>query len=243
MSIKIVNLTKKFGDLVAVDNVSLDIEDQQIFALLGLNGAGKTTLIKMLSCLIKPTSGDAFIFDKSILKKAQEIKQEINIAPQETSIAPNLTVFENLIFICQIYGFNKKEAISKAEEMLKTFNIEEKKNVLAKKLSGGQQRRLGIAMAIISNPKILFLDEPTLGLDVIARKGLWDIINTIKQKSTIILTTHYLDEVVHLADKVAIMSKGKIVANDTVKSIIKNTNSDNFENAFLSLTQKENEDV
>lgn len=243
MSIKIVNLTKKFGDLVAVDNVSLDIEDQQIFALLGLNGAGKTTLIKMLSCLIKPASGDAFIFDKSILKKAQEIKQEINIAPQETSIAPNLTVFENLIFICQIYGFNKKDAISKAEEMLKTFNIEEKKNVLAKKLSGGQQRRLGIAMAIISNPKILFLDEPTLGLDVIARKGLWDIINTIKQKSTIILTTHYLDEVVHLADKVAIMSKGKIIANDTVKGIIKNTNSDNFENAFLSLTQKENEDV
>lgn len=243
MSIKVVNLTKKFGDLVAVDNVNLNIENQQIFALLGLNGAGKTTLIKMLSCLIKPTSGDAFIFDKSILNKSQEIKQKINIAPQETSIAPNLTVFENLIFICQIYGFNKKDAISKAEEMLKTFNIEEKKNVLAKKLSGGQQRRLGIAMAIISNPKILFLDEPTLGLDVVARKGLWNIINRIKQKSTIILTTHYLDEVVHLADKVAIMSKGKIVANDTVKNIIKNTNTDNFENAFLSLTQKENENV
>ncbi len=243
MSIKIVNLTKKFGDLVAVDNVNLDIEDQQIFALLGLNGAGKTTLIKMLSCLIKPTSGDAFIFDKSILKNFQDIKQKINIAPQETSIASNLTVFENLIFICQIYGFNKKDAISKTEEILKTFNLQEKKNVLAKKLSGGQQRRLGIAMAIISNPKILFLDEPTLGLDIIARKGLWDIINKIKQKSIIILTTHYLDEVVHLADKVAIMSKGKIVANDTVESIIKNTNSDNFENAFLSLTQKENENV
>lgn len=243
MSIKIVNLTKKFGDLVAVDNVNLDIEDQQIFALLGLNGAGKTTLIKMLSCLIKPTSGDAFIFDKSILKNFQDIKQKINIAPQETSIASNLTVFENLIFICQIYGFNKKDAISKTEKILKTFNLQEKKNVLAKKLSGGQQRRLGIAMAIISNPKILFLDEPTLGLDIIARKGLWDIINKIKQKSIIILTTHYLDEVVHLADKVAIMSKGKIVANDTVESIIKNTNSDNFENAFLSLTQKENENV
>ena len=146
MSIKIVNLTKKFGDLVAVKNVNLEIDDRQIFALLGLNGAGKTTLIKMLSCLIKPTSGDAFIFDKSILKNSQEIKQKINIAPQETSIAPNLTVFENLIFICQIYGFNKKEAMLKSKDVLKTFNLEEKKNVLAKKLSGGQQRRLGIAM-------------------------------------------------------------------------------------------------
>lgn len=243
MSIKIVDLTKKFGSLVAVDNISLDIEDNQIFALVGLNGAGKTTLIKMLSCLIKPTSGDAFIFDKSILKNAQEIKQEINIAPQETSIAPNLTVFENLVFICQIYGFNKQNAVKKSEEMLKLFSLEEKKNVLSKKLSGGQQRRLGIAMAIISNPKILFLDEPTLGLDIVARRSLWEIINKIKERTTIILTTHYLDEVVHLATKVAVMSNGKIVANDTVENIIKSTKSSNFEDAFLLLTQKEKENV
>lgn len=239
MSIKIVNLTKNFGNLVAVDNVNLNIEDNQIFALLGLNGAGKTTLIKMLSCLIPPTSGDAFIFDKSILKNQQEIKQEINIAPQETSVAQNLTVLENLVFISEVYGLSKSDAIIKSEEMLKTFGLTDKKQVLAKKLSGGLQRRLGIAMAVISNPKILFLDEPTLGLDIVARKNLWDIINKIKKNTTIILTTHYLEEVVHLADKVAIMNNGSIVANDTVENIIKLSTAKNFEDAFLVLTQKE----
>lgn len=240
MSIKIVNLTKKFGDLIAVDKVNLNIEDNQIFALLGLNGAGKTTLIKMLSCLIPPTSGDAFIFDRSILKNQQEIKQEINISPQETSVAQNLTVFENLLFISEVYGLSKSDAITKSKEMLKTFGLTDKKQVLAKKLSGGLQRRLGIAMAVISNPKILFLDEPTLGLDIVARKNLWEIINKIKKNATIILTTHYLEEVVHLADKVAIMNNGSIVANDTVENIIKLSNAKNFEDAFLLFTQKEN---
>lgn len=243
MSIRVINVTKKYRDLVAVDNVSLDIEDNQIFALLGLNGAGKTTLIKILSCLIKPTSGDAFIFGKSILKNSQEIKQEINIAPQEISIAPNLTVFENLVFVAQIYGLDKADSIHKSEQLLLTFELMEKKNILAKKLSGGQQRRLGIAMAIISNPKILFLDEPTLGLDVIARKNLWKIINKIKERTTIILTTHYLDEVEHLADKVAIMNNGKLVANGTVANIIQSLDTKNFEDAFIKLIQKENENV
>lgn len=243
MSIKIINLTKQYGNLTAVDKVNLEIENNQIFALLGLNGAGKTTLIKMLSCLTRPTSGDAFILGKSILKNPLDIKQQINIAPQETSIAPNLTVFENLIFISQIYGLNKVDAIAKSDQMLKLFELEEKKNVLSKRLSGGQQRRLGIAMAIISDPKILFLDEPTLGLDIVARRSLWKIINKIKENTTIILTTHYLNEVEHLANKVAIMHNGKIVANDTVDNIVKNLKVKNFEDAFLQLSQKENENV
>lgn len=240
--IKIVNLTKNYGNLIAVNNINLEIAENQIYALLGLNGAGKTTLIKMLSCLTRPTSGNAFIFDKSILTHAQEIKQEINIAPQETSVAPNLTVFENLVFIGQVYGLNKPNALEKAEEMIKLFALTDKKNTLAKNLSGGQQRRLGIAMAIISNPKILFLDEPTLGLDVVARKNLWDIINKIKKNTTIILTTHYLDEVLHLANKVAIMNNGKVVADDTVENIVANTSSKNFEETFIKLTQGGNAD-
>lgn len=243
MSIKIINLTKQYGNLTAVDKVNLEIENNQIFALLGLNGAGKTTLIKILSCLTRPTSGDAFILGKSILKNPLDIKQQINIAPQETSIAPNLTVFENLIFISQIYGFNKIDATIKSNQMLKLFELEEKKNVLSKKLSGGQQRRLGIAMAIISDPKILFLDEPTLGLDIVARRSLWKIINKIKENTTIILTTHYLNEVEHLANKVAIMNNGKIVANDTVDNIVKNLKVKNFEDAFMQLSQKEGENV
>ena len=170
MSIKIVNLTKNFGNLVAVDNVNLNIEDNQIFALLGLNGAGKTTLIKMLSCLIPPTSGDAFIFDKSILKNQQEIKQEINIAPQETSVAQNLTVLENLVFISEVYGLSKSDAIIKSEEMLKTFGLTDKKEVLAKKLSGGLQRRLVFYGCYFHNLNF-FLMEPTLGLDIVARKN------------------------------------------------------------------------
>lgn len=239
MFIKITNLTKKYDDLVAVDNVSLDIAENQIFALLGLNGAGKTTLIKMLTCLIKPTSGNAVVLGNSILTNSQNIKQLVNISPQETSIAPNLTVKENLIFIAEVYGLNKNQAVLKAEELLGVFGLNEKSKVLAKKLSGGQARRLGIAMAIISKPKILFLDEPTLGLDVLVRKNLWDIINKIKKDTTIILTTHYLDEVTHLADKVAIMSNGQVIANDTVDNITKSANAKNFEDAFIKMSQKE----
>lgn len=237
--IKIKNLTKKYNDLIAVNNITLSIDENQIFALLGLNGAGKTTLIKMLSCLTSPTSGDAFIFEKSILTHSALIKKSINISPQETSVAQNLTVLENLIFVAQVYGFNKKQAIEKSKQLIKLFELNDKTNTLSKKLSGGQQRKLGIAMALISEPKILFLDEPTLGLDIISRRNLWEIIKKIKEKTLVVLTTHYLDEVEHLADKVAIMKDGKVIESDTVKNIISKTGQMNFEEAFVWLSQKE----
>ena len=239
MIIEIKNLTKKYGNLFAVKNVSFDIEENQIYALLGLNGAGKTTLIKMLTCLTSPTNGDALIYGKSILTKQNQIKQIINISPQETSIAQNLTVYENLFFVAQIYGLSKEASKLKSEEMVALFNLDDKKNVLTKKLSGGMQRKLGIAMALISTPKILFLDEPTLGLDVIARKELWKIIKKLKETTTIILTTHYLEEVENLADEVAIMKQGKIIAKGKSKDIVNQTGSKNFEDAFVLLSEKE----
>ena len=239
MIIQIKNLTKKYGNLVAVRDVSFDIEENQIYALLGLNGAGKTTLIKMLTCLTAPSGGDAFICGKSILQHQSKIKELLNISPQETSIAQNLTVMENLVFVAQIYGLSKEETIKRSEEMIALFHLHDKKDVLTKKLSGGLQRRLGIAMALITKPKILFLDEPTLGLDILARRELWNIIKALKQTTTIILTTHYLEEVEHLADEVAIMKQGSIIAKGNIQDIVKQTNSKNFEDAFVLLSEKE----
>lgn len=239
MIAKIENLTKKYKDVVAIDNINLEIRNKQIFALLGLNGAGKTTLIKMLTCLITPTSGNAYVLGHSILTESNKIKQIINISPQENAIAYNLTVKENLIFIGEIYGLTKKQALAKAQEMINLFDLSAKANVLSKRLSGGFQRRLGVAMALISEPKILFLDEPTLGLDILARRNLWDIIRVISKTTTIILTTHYLEEVENLADNVAILNNGKIIANDTVENLIKATDSTKFEDAFVKLTEKE----
>lgn len=240
MIINVKNLTKKFGNVVAVDNVSFGINKNKIFALLGLNGAGKTTLIKMLTCLTKPTSGDAIILNESILKNSVKIKEQINISPQETAIALNLTVLENLMFIAEIYGLDKVTAKQKCLHMIELFKLTEKKNVLSKNLSGGMQRRLGIALALISSPKILFLDEPTLGLDVIARRELWKILIELKKSTTIILTTHYLDEVENLADEVGIMKDGKIIEIGTVKDIVDKVNAKNFEEAFITLSEKEN---
>ncbi len=239
MIIKTKNLTKKYGNLIAVNDVNIEITENQVFALLGLNGAGKTTLIKMLSCLITPTIGDAIIDNESILKNQSKIKQIINISPQETAIALNLTVLENLIFVAEIYGMKKLLAKSEAEKMIEMFKLQDKRQVQSKKLSGGLQKRLGIAMALITKPKILFLDEPTLGLDVVSRKDLWEIIKNLKKDTTIILTTHYLDEVENLADTVAIMKSGKIVETGTVKEITQRTQSKNFEDAFIFLNKSE----
>ena len=205
--ISIKNLTKKYKEIVAVDNLTLDIKEGEFLALLGFNGAGKTTTIKMLCGLITPTSGDAFIYGKSIVGSMDEIKSFVNISPQETAIAPNLTVYENLVFIAEVYGYKKEDAKNKAEEMMKKFNIEDRRKTKARKLSGGLMRRLSIAMALISEPKILFLDEPTLGLDVRARRELWHLLMELKGNTTVILTTHYLDEVEALADTIAIIDK------------------------------------
>ncbi len=236
IAIETKSLTKKFGDVIAVDNLSLNIHEGELFALLGLNGAGKTTTIKMLTCLIQPTSGDAFVLGNSITEHSQLVKQVTNVSPQETAVAANLTVKENLEFIAGIYGQSKNEAKQSAFKMVESFKLQDVYKKKAKVLSGGMQRRLSIAMALISNPKILFLDEPTLGLDVLARRELWSIIKELKKDVTIILTTHYLEEVEALADRVGVMAKGKLVASGTVEELKQQTNTNSLEDAFIKLS-------
>lgn len=234
-SIKTIDLTKKYEDVMAVDHLNLSVEDGELFSLLGINGAGKTTTIKMLSCLIRPTSGDALLSGKSVRTKAQAIKQETNISPQETAVAPNLSVEENLELIAGIYGQNKSAARQSTKEMAKTFGLTDVLKKKAKNLSGGMQRRLSIAMALISSPKILFLDEPTLGLDVLARRELWMVIRSLKGKVTMILTTHYLEEVEALSDRVGVMANGKLAAVGTVSELTAQTGTNHLEDAFVIL--------
>lgn len=237
-AIEIKNLTKKFGDKIAVNNLSLDIEEGELFALLGVNGAGKTTTIRILSGLSEPTEGDARILGYSILTDREKAKSSINISPQETAVGKNLTVNENLMFIATLYGFSKKEAIKKTSDMIEIFSLKEYEKKKAKVLSGGIMRRLSIAMALITDPKVLFLDEPTLGLDVLARRELWNIIQKLKGKITIILTTHYMEEAESLSDRVAIISDGQLKEVGSPEELIKKTNSKNFEDAFVSIAAK-----
>ncbi|MCY8523017.1 ABC transporter ATP-binding protein [Bacillus atrophaeus] len=239
MAIEIKNLTKKFKERTAVDNLSLTIEKGEFFALLGQNAAGKTTTIKMLCCLSTPTSGDALMLNDSIVKNPEAVKQKINISPQETAVAPNLSVKENLEFIASIYGSKKQEAEQKAVEMMTKFGLLERAKNKTKTLSGGLQRRLSIAMALISNPQIIFLDEPTLGLDVRARRDLWKVLLELKGKITIVLTTHYLEEVEALADRVGIIHGGKLHALGTIDELKEKTGHSSLEDIFLTLTEEE----
>lgn len=227
------NLSKKYKDKLAVNSLNLTIKKGQLFSLLGTNGAGKTTTIKMLSTLLLPTYGDEIVYGYDIKKEAQKIKEIINVSPQETAIASNLTVLENLNFMAGIYKIqNKKEKIN---ELIKIFRLEEVLKQKAKTLSGGWQRKLSIALALINSPQVLFLDEPTLGLDVIARKELWTIIENLKGKITIILTTHYMEEAEKLSDMVGIMNKGKLIEVGTVKELTSKTKTKNLEEAFIKL--------
>lgn len=231
-------LTKKYKDLTAVNALDLAIGEGELFALLGVNGAGKSTLIKMLSCLSEPTSGDAKIFGHSIITEAHEVKKLINVSPQETAVAPNLSVRENLEFIAGIYGAkNPWESASREIEEMGLSSVAGKK---AKTLSGGWQRRLSIAMALISEPKLLFLDEPTLGLDVIARRELWSVIKKLRSRTTVILTTHYLEEAESLSDRIGIMSHGSLVACGTAEELVALSGNGNFEDAFVALAGGEN---
>ena len=236
-AIVIDKLTKRYRDVLAVDSLSLNIKEGELFSLLGVNGAGKTTTVKMLSCLTAPTSGDAYLLGKSITKESSEVKPLIAVSPQETAVAPGLTVHENLELICGVYGFNKDKSISKIKELSELLGLDEVINRKAGKLSGGWQRRLSIAMALISEPKILFLDEPTLGLDVIARSDLWDIIRSLKGKVTVILTTHYMEEAEALSDRIAIMRDGRLLICDTAENIKKTAGTDNFEAAFINIVK------
>lgn len=243
IAIQTKNLTKSFDEKTAVHSLNLSIEQGELFALLGINGAGKTTTIKMLTCLSTPTSGDASLLGNSIVSNPLAVKETINVSPQETAVAPNLSVKENLELIAQIYGFDKKTVDSKVEEMLRTFSLTEVANNKAKTLSGGMQRRLSIAMALISDPQILFLDEPTLGLDVLARRELWTAIEKLKGRITIILTTHYMEEAEALSDRIGIMAKGRLKAVGTAAELMAKTNTGSLEDAFVLLATKEEVDI
>lgn len=233
------NLRKEFGSKVAVKDSTLEIEEGILFSLLGVNGAGKTTTIRMLTGLSKPSSGDAYVCGHNILTELDEVKAISNLSTQETSVAPNLTVEENLMFIAQIYGLPKVDAKKKVEQIIKQFSLEEIQNNKSKTLSGGWQRRLNIAMALISEPKVLFLDEPTLGLDVLARKDLWKIIKGLKGDITIVLTTHYMEEAESLSDKVAVMVDGEVKACGTVDELKQMTEKNTLEDAFISIAEGE----
>lgn len=236
-AIKIEGLTKRYKDVLAVDRLYLTIEEGELFSLLGVNGAGKTTTIKMLSCLTEPTEGDAFLMGKSIRKNSAEVKSLIAVSPQETAIASGLTVCENLELICGVHGFSGEKKREKIKELTGLLGLDSVIGRKAGKLSGGWQRRLSIAMALISEPEILFLDEPTLGLDVIARSDLWDIIRSLKGRVTIILTTHYMEEAEALSDRIAIMKDGKLLISDTAENIKKTAGTDSFEQAFVSIVK------
>ncbi|HHU55939.1 MAG TPA: ATP-binding cassette domain-containing protein [Acholeplasmataceae bacterium] len=236
--IKINNLYKKYNDCVAVNNLSLEIYDNELFALLGVNGAGKTTTIKMLSCLLSPTSGDATVNGFSILKEQNKIKNIIGLSPQETSIARNLTVKENLMFYGEIFGLEKDALSKRVNEIIEMFKLSKYENKKAKVLSGGTKRKLSIGMALVSKPQILFLDEPTLGLDVISRHELWDIIQELKKDTTIILTTHYLEEAEHLSDRIGIMFEGNLIALGTANELKEKTKENTFEKAFIQLVKE-----
>ena len=237
IAIKIEQLTKCYRDVVAVDHLSLDIGQGELFSLLGVNGAGKTTTIKMLSCLTQPTSGDAYLHGNSIRKNPVAVKSLIAVSPQETAVAPGLSARENLELIAGVHGFSKEKREARIKELSELLSLGSILNKKAGKLSGGWQRRLSIAMALISEPKILFLDEPTLGLDVIARSELWDIIRALKGKITVILTTHYMEEAEALSDRIAIMKDGKLLLCDKADQIKKTAGADSFEEAFVRIVK------
>ncbi len=236
-AIRTANLTKKYKDIIAVDQLNLQVKKGELFSLLGVNGAGKTTTIKMLSCLTQPTSGDAFLNGKSICKDTAAVKSLIAVSPQETAVASGLSVRENLELLCGVHGFTKDKQNAKIAELTKLLGLESVIKKKAGKLSGGWQRRLSIAMALISEPEILFLDEPTLGLDVLARSDSWDLIHSLKGKVTIILTTHYMEEAETLSDRIAIMKDGKLLVCDTADKIKETAGTDTFEQAFIRIVK------
>ncbi|MBO7273714.1 MAG: ABC transporter ATP-binding protein [Clostridia bacterium] len=237
-AIKITELVKRYKSITAVDQLNLEICGGELFSLLGLNGAGKTTTIKMLSCLTKPTEGDAVVGGYSVTRESEKVKGLIGVSPQETAVASGLSVKENLEMICGIHGFSKEKTSAKIRELSGQFALDSVLSRRVGKLSGGWQHRVSIAMALISEPKILFLDEPTLGLDVIARHELWEIIRGLKGNVTIILTTHYMEEAEALSDRIGIMKNGRLLAVGTVEELNKRAGTNDFESAFVSIVKE-----
>ena len=238
-AIKVSNLRKQYKNITAVDGLNLEIAPGELFSLLGVNGAGKTTAIKMLSCLTRPTGGDALVGGYSITREPEQVKRRIGVSPQETAVAPNLTVKENLALICGIHGFSREKTAERIRELTEQFSLNEVLQRKAGKLSGGWQRRVSIAMALISQPQILFLDEPTLGLDVIARHELWQVIRELKGNATIILTTHYLEEAEALSDRIGIMKNGRLLAMGTAEELKEQAGAKDFETAFVAIVKED----
>ena len=237
-AIKATGLVKRYKNITAVDGLDLEIRQGELFSLLGVNGAGKTTTIKMLTCLTVPTKGEALVGGYSVAREPEKVKRIIGVSPQETAVAPNLTVAENLALICGIHGFSGEKTQSKIQELRELFALEPVMTRKAGKLSGGWQRRVSIAMALISEPEILFLDEPTLGLDVIARHDLWALIGGLKGKVTIILTTHYMEEAEVLSDRIGILKDGVLLAEGTARELKEKAGADDFERAFISIVKE-----
>ena len=237
-AIKTQGLTKRYKALAAVDSLQLEIKQGELFALLGVNGAGKTTAIKMLSCLTAPTAGDALVGGYSIVKEPEQVKRLIGVSPQETAVAPNLSVKENLELMGGIHGFSKEKTQEKINKLTRQFSLDSVLPRKAGKLSGGWQRRVSIAMALMGEPQILFLDEPTLGLDVIARRELWDVIRALKGKVTVILTTHYMEEAESLSDRIGIMKSGHLLVVGTADELMERAGTSDFESAFVSIVKE-----
>lgn len=236
-AIQTMGLVKRYHDVTAVDTLNLEIRQGETFALLGVNGAGKTTALKLLSCLTSPTCGDAVVGGYSVTKEPQQVKRLIGVSPQETAVAPQLSVKENLELIGGVYGFSNEKTAAKTEELSTRFSLGSVLHKRAGKLSGGWQRRVSIAMALIGDPKILFLDEPTLGLDVLARRDLWETIRSLKGNTTVILTTHYMEEAEALSDRIGIMKSGRLLATGTAEELKTQTKADDFETAFVSIVK------
>ena len=237
-AIKISSLSKRYKNTVAVDGLDLVIEEGELFSLLGVNGAGKTTTIKMLSCLTRPTEGNATVEGYSVTTEAADVKRLIGVSPQETAVAENLSVKENLELIAGVHGFSKEKTREKIEELAEWLSLNEVLKRKAGKLSGGWQRRLSIAMALIGEPRILFLDEPTIGLDVIARHELWRLIRSLKGKVTVVLTTHYMEEAESLSDRIGIMKGGKLLAVGGAEELKESVGARDFESAFVSIVTR-----
>lgn len=230
-------LSKDYKDVRAVDGLDLTIYEGELFSLLGVNGAGKTTTIKMLSCVSAPSDGDALMDGRSILKEPSQVKKSIAVSPQQSAVARNLSVEENLRLMCGVHGFCKEKTERKVRESLSSFGLSQVALRKAAKLSGGWQRRLSLAMALISEPQILFLDEPTLGLDVIARSELWDTIRKLKSRMTIVLTTHYMEEAEALSDRIGVMKEGRLVFCGTATQMKETSGKDNIEGAFIEIVK------
>ena len=238
-AIKTVDLVKRYKKITAVDGLCLEIRQGELFSLLGVNGAGKTTAIKMLSCLTRPTEGDAMVGGYSVTKEPEKVKRLIGVSPQETAVAPNLSVKENLELICGIHGFSGEKTAARIRELSRQFDLDSVLRRKAGKLSGGWQRRVSIAMALISEPQILFLDEPTLGLDVIARHELWNVIRGLKGNITVILTTHYMEEAESLSDRIGIMKSGRLLAVGTAEELTALAGTTDFETAFITIVKED----